>query len=171
MRGVRQLDTLIWKEIPRTRDVGMETGSYAKLAILFSCNRDFCSDIARLRICSCASGLISSLLAPLACEMRLVSSRGSISSSSEANRTAPWSFLSAGCCCFSCSAFVSMSSQSAVRARFQSSGLKYLYYRSGPRPEVTLRTVWRSLWLDRGVEGCSLRDSAELKAIDYINEC
>ena len=44
-----------------TRDAGNETGSNWKLCMRLSCSLDFCKDIARFRISSFASGLMSSI--------------------------------------------------------------------------------------------------------------
>jgi hypothetical protein len=71
-----------------TLDAGMETGSYAKLAMRLSCSLDFCNDMARFLICSWASGLSSSSLLSGASIMSLI---GSMFSSSAAKRTLPLS--------------------------------------------------------------------------------
>jgi hypothetical protein len=49
------------KMTPHTLEGGIETGSYAKFAMRLSCILDFCKVIARLLICSCASGDSSSV--------------------------------------------------------------------------------------------------------------
>ena len=139
------------ESIPRTRDGGIETGSYAKFDIRFSCSRDFCSDIARLRICSCASGLRSSFL-----ETRLDSSSGSISSSSEANRTAPpedcvSSLLSAFCGC-SCFALPS-APKLAYSICCVFFACLYLYRPLSHHRGGTWRIIWKSYWRNGGVEG------------------